>query len=391
MSLKIDFVERASRKGVRMTSLCREFGISRETGYKWLHRFRQEGYEGLEEQSRRPSSHPMATAEEVVMAVLKLREAHPRWGPKKLVELLRGRFKQQAPSRATVARILHRFGQVRKRRHKAPVSVVDRAPVVDAKRPNEVWTVDFKGWWRSGDGTRCEPLTVRDNHSRYLLAAKLLPSTNVEAVRRVFEELFRRYGVPDAIQCDNGQPFISVQSRGGLTRLSAWWVSLGISIVRSRLACPQDNGGHERMHRDLKADVQSQAVGTRLRTQRALDRWRQEFNHVRPHEALHGKTPASIYRPGKRRALRPRMWPYPAGWTVKRAFGPKGCLSINGEDVHISRAVIGHVLGVEPIGPHRARVWLHDVELGEVQVAPPAATIDAACLRFTMRAKKRSA
>ncbi len=391
MSLKIEFVGKASKPDANVSALCREFGISRETGHKWLQRFRELGYDGLEERSRRPRTSPLATAEQVVLAVLEAREAHPAWGPKKLVGLLGRRLKQDTPSRATVARILKRFGQVRRRRRKAPISVLDRAPDVVAGAPNNVWTVDFKGWWRSGDGTRCEPLTVRDAYSRFILAAKLLKGTTVEEVRGQFDRIFRRYGVPEAIQCDNGEPFISVQSRAGLTRLSAWWVSLGITIVRSRPGCPQDNGGHERMHRDLKADVQAHPQWNRLQEQRALDRWRQEFNHVRPHEALQGKTPAELYRPCQRRSLRPVRWQYPPGWATKRAHGPNGCVFLNGETLHLGRPFIGHLLGIEPRGDRVACVWLNDVELGEVQVTPPTAVIDAACVRFMRKKKGRAA
>lgn len=389
MSLKIEFVEKASQKDANVSGLCREFGISRETGHKWLQRFRELGYDGLEEHSRRPTKSPLATAEEAVAAVLQFREAHPSWGPKKLVELLRPRFKGDTPSRATIARILKRFGQVRRRKHRAPVSVLERAPDVPANAPNDVWTVDFKGWWRAGDGARCEPLTVRDAFSRYMLSAKLLEATTTDQVRGEFERLFRRYGVPSAIQCDNGAPFISVQSRAGLTRLSAWWISLGIAIVRSRPGCPQDNGGHERMHRDMKADVASFPQANRLTEQRALDRWRQEFNHVRPHEALCGKTPATLYRPGVSRSLRPLRWLYPAGWASKRAHGPHGCISINGESLYLGRAVIGQTLGIEPRSDRVVCVWFHDVELGEMPVALPTATIDAACARFIQRKGSR--
>ena len=194
--------------------------------------------------------------------------------------------------------------------------------------------------------------------------------------------------MPAAIQSDNGGPFINVQSRAGLTRLSAWWISLGIAIVRSRPGCPQDNGGHERMHRDLEADVASSPQASRQVEQRALDRWRQEFNHVRPHEALGGKTPADVYRPGSRRSLRPVIWQYPQGWIAKRAHGPDGCVAVNRQSIHVGRAFIGHVLGIEPRSGNVACLWLHDVELGEVRLAPPTAVIDKACVRFLRRSKK---
>jgi putative transposase len=389
MSLKIEFVERAATAGANISALCREFGISRETGHKWQRRFRKQGYDGLVELSRRPAKAPLATAEDIVLAVLSNREAHPKWGPKKLLELLRARYGKQTPSRATIARILHRFGQVRRRRRRAPISIIERVPRVVVVACNDVWTVDFKGWWRAGDGDRCEPLTVRDGFSRFILCAKLLAHTTVEAVRKQFEVLFRRYGLPKAIQCDNGQPFISVQSRAGLTRLSAWWVSLGIAIVRSRPGCPQDNGAHERMHRDMRADVEAFPQATRLREQRALDRWRQEFNHVRPHEALRGKTPAKIYKPGPRRSLRLPMWRYPLGWTTKRPHSPNGRIFFRGENLPVGRAFIGHRLGVEPRDERSVRLWLRDVELGDFDVGPETSAVDAACARFIERSKAK--
>jgi putative transposase len=152
--------------------------------------------------------------------------------------------------------------------------------VVEA--PNDVWTVDFKGWWRTADGTRCEPLTVRDAFSRFVLDLRILPATSTEHVRPTFERLFARYGVPRAIHSDNGQPFASTQSIAGLSKLSAWWVSLGITLVRNRPGCPQDNGGHERMHGDIRFEIQSASAPTVSAQQKICDEWRAEFNHVRP-------------------------------------------------------------------------------------------------------------
>src|SRR5882672_4293116 len=187
MSLKMEFVEKASRPGARMAELCRQYGIARETGYKWLNRFKRESYAGLEERSRAPHSSPLMKAEELVQAILMAREAHPRWGPKKLHGLVKRQFGGETPSESTIARVLRRFGQVRVRRARRPLSTVERAPEVAANEPNDVWTVDFKGWWRSLDGYRCEPLTVRDAFSRYVLAVVVLEGTSGAPVRGVFE------------------------------------------------------------------------------------------------------------------------------------------------------------------------------------------------------------
>lgn len=386
MALKIEFVERASRRGVKMAPLCREYGISRETGYKWLRRYRDLGYEGLEEESRRPGSSPLALAEQLVVAVLEAREAHPRWGAKKLRNLLQRKYGDSTPGRATIERVLSRVGLVRRRRKVRPANVVERAPEAVAKGPNDVWTVDFKGWWRTLDGSRCEPLTVRDAFSRYVLCAKAMPNTSMAGVRQEFERLFRRYGIPRAIQCDNGTPFISVTSRGGLTQLSAWWVSLGIQLVRSRPACPQDNGAHERMHRDIRADVQAFPSSHRQAEQRAIDRWRQEFNHVRPHEALGGKVPSDLYRAGPRRSLALVRYDYPVGWLVRRVFG-KGLVCLHNEQRVVGRALVGYRIGLEPLEAGLHRVWFGELDLGDLQPSLTTTQIDHGCEHFL--AKKR--
>lgn len=368
MSSKIAFMKQATKARANIAALCREHGISRQTAYKWLKRYRHQGPDGLEEQSRRPRSAPLATGEEVVAALLTARAGHPRWGPRKLIGVLRKQFGTATPSERTVARVLERFGQVRHRRKRRGLSVVERAPQVSAKAPNDVWTIDFKGWWRTSDGSRCEPLTVRDAFSRFVLALVLLPRTTASEVRAVLERLFRRYGVPKAIQCDNGVPFISVRSLAGLSQLSAWWVSLGIRIVRSRPGCPQDNGGHERMHLDVAGDLQAMPEANALRQQRACDRWRQEFNHVRPHDALRGRTPAELYKATPTRpAMRPPL--YPPGWLVRRV-SKGGAIGDSNDGQFLSTALAGYYVGLQPIAGLRYRAWFYDVDLGELELVP---------------------
>jgi putative transposase len=367
MSLRIEFVERA-KAGESIAALCREFKISRTTGHKWQKRFEAQGYEGLEEQSRRPKTAPLATGEELVMAILEARDRHARWGPRKLFGLLRRHFGDQTPSERTIARILRRAERVRERRSRRKPSFVDRAPHVQAQQPNEVWTVDFKGWWRSQDGKRCDPLTVRDAFSRFVLAVHLCRPTTA-AVREVFERLFTRHGVPKAIQCDNGEPFVSVRSRGGLSQLSAWWMSLGIRLVRSRPGCPQDNGGHERMHADISAESQSHPAPTREAQQRELDRWRQEFNHVRPHDALGGKTPADVFKPAERRKALARPFQYTSGTAVVRVRA-NGDFSWCGSKYFLSTSLRGHHVGIQFVDVLHVRAWFHELDLGTVEIAP---------------------
>ena len=367
MSSKIEFVEKASQRNANISALCREYEISRQTGHKWLKRFLELGYAGLEDDSRRPQVSPLSTGEEIVAALLAARVDHPRWGPKKLVVVLRRTFGELTPSEKTVGRILRRFNQTRLRRKKRGLSVVERAPDETATAPNDVWTIDFKGWWRAADGSRCEPLTIRDAYSRYVLSVQLMERCTGEQVRLLMTRLFRRHGVPKAIQCDNGSPFISAQSLAGLTKLSAWWLSLGIRIVRSRPGCPQDNGAHERMHADIAGDVQINPAATFALQQRACDRWQKVFNDVRPHQALAGKTPAELFKstPSK---LSAKPYAYPLEW-VKRVVSASGCIRIAGEDYFLSTALHSYQVALEPAAGLHRRVWFHDTNLGEIEIA----------------------
>ncbi|OLD47066.1 MAG: hypothetical protein AUI48_05380 [Chloroflexi bacterium 13_1_40CM_2_68_14] len=326
MSLKLKFVEQACAPGANIAALCREYAISRQTGHKWLRRYHEEGPLGLVEQSRRPRSSPLTKAEDIVAAIVELRNRRPSWGPDKIARVIAARFGSEAPSRSTVARVLRRLGKVKRRRPVARFWAVNGREHVDVRAPNELWTIDFKGWWKAGNGQRCEPLTVRDAYSRYVLAATLVGSTRGTVVKHVLQRLFREHGVPGAIQCDNGCPWVSTQSRGGLTRLSAWLMSLGIRLVRSRPGCPQDNGGHERMHRDL-GELQLRPARSRAAQQLEVDRWLVDFNHVRPHAALGGKTPAEVYRPVERRSIALVVPTYPPDWRTRRV-GSSGFISL---------------------------------------------------------------
>jgi putative transposase len=369
MSLKLEFVERATQPGAKLAPLCREFGISRPTGTKWVKRFKQEGYAGLEERSRRPGSSPLSLAEDLVMAVLEQRDRHSTWGAKKLRDLLLKRFGDATPSMATIARILRRAGVVQSRRRGKPLSVVNQAPSVAAQAPNDVWTMDFKGWWRTHDSSRCEPFTVRDAFSRYVLAITVLPSTTGVQVRAELERLFKKHGLPKAFQCDNGSPFISTRARGGFTVLSVWLTTLGIRIVRSRPGHPQDNGGHERMHRDVAQEVQRWPREDLRAQQRELDRWMAEFNHVRPHDALGGKTPSDLYMPSDRKLRAPRPYAYPANFCVRRV-GRTGHISWHGEHGYVGQAFRGEHVGLEPQEGLRWRLWFRDLDLGLVELLP---------------------
>lgn len=368
MSQKLEFVEKATVPGANVSALCREYGISRQTGHKWLRRYRVGGYLALSERSRRPDSSPLTTAEDVVVGVLELRERHPSWGPQVISRVLGRKLGESAPSASTVARVLRRLGKIRKRRPPVRVWSVEGRPRVEVRGPNDLWTIDFKGWWRAANGDRCEPLTVRDAHSRKVLAVTLVVNTRATHVRRVLERLFKLYGRPAAMQSDNGSPFVSVRARGGLTRLSAWLVSLGIRLFRSRPASPQDNGGHERMHRDL-AELQLSPAGSRRSQQRACDRWLIDFNHVRPHQALCGKTPDETYRNSPRRGLVQRIPGYPPGWITRRV-NCQGEIYLHGDSVFVSKAVSRQLVGLKQETELLWAVRFFDVDLGSIEVLP---------------------
>jgi transposase InsO family protein len=367
MGSKLEFLEAADRPGANISKLCREAGISRQTGHKWLRRFRERGYRGLEDESRRPRSSPGMTGPEVVQAVLALRDRHPSWGPAKLVRILAVPLGEDCPSRVTVARLLKSAGKVRKRRPRVRVWHVGERPSVEAKEPNDLWTIDFKGWWRAKNGERCEPFTVRDAMSRMVLAAIVVASTRAAVVRRILEKLFAKHGVPTAMLMDNGAPWISSRSRGGLTKLSAWLVSLGIRLYRSRPASPQDNGGHERMHRDLN-ELRLSPGRSRRAQQPLCDRWMLDFNHVRPHEALDGKTPAEVYGSPKPRPMAMSVPTYPSGFITRRVLS-SGEITMNNDRVGIGRAFVGYLVGLRYEGGLRWRVFFFEIDLGVVEIA----------------------
>ena len=370
MSQKLEFIEKASAPEANISALCREYGISRQTGHKWLRRFRAQGYTGLVEQSRRPLVSPFTTAEEVVVRILELRDHHWSWGPDKIARVLRRAHGEGAPSKSTVARVLQRLGKMSRRRRRVRVWSVNERPRVEVHAPNDLWTVDIKGWWLARNRERCEPLTVRDAFSRKVLAVTLLEPYRTGHVRDVLRELFERHGLPTAMQSDNGTPFVCTRARGGLSRLSAWLVSLGIRLIRSRPGCPQDNGGHERMHRDL-SELERRPARTRRAQQRDCDRWMVDFNEVRPHDALGGKTPAEVYHDSERRSLTPLAPSYPPEWKVRRV-SKTGTVTVEDDTVFVSSALAGQLIGLKQEGVLLWRARFFDIDLGTIEIVPVA-------------------
>lgn len=370
MDERARFVLRAREAGSNVSALAREFGVSRKTAYKWLERYAEAGVAGLEDMSRRPHR-AVSLSGECVLQILEVRRRYPHWGPRKLVHVLKRKGVIGVPSARSIARVLERadIPLIRVRRPKAPASSHASAPTVApvsrAEFPNALWTVDFKGWWRAIDGTRCEPLTVRDASSRFVLCAKLMRSQSASTIRAEFERLFAMYGLPEAILVDNGVPFVSTQSRGGLTVLSAWWVSLGIRLVRSRLGHPEDNGAHERMHGDMKFELELSPRASFATQQRALDEWRTTFNDTRPHEALAMQVPASQYRKSKRIYQGGKIPQYPRD-VVVRKVSMSGRIWLAGGSAFISRSLAGHNVALRARAEGGFELWFHSTDLGVV-------------------------
>ena len=312
------FVRAALQHRKPFTVLCLAFGISRRIGYKWCHRFQRGGPTGLRHRSRRPRSSPQRTTQRWRHILQRLRSRYPHWGAKKIHARLRHKFpRTRLPAVRTISKWLPRLCPcVRPHRHTRRGPRVELPALTQPDAPNEVWTVDFKGFFRTADGRRCDPLTVRDLFSRFLLAVRILPDQRHPAVRRVFLRLFRRYGLPKVIRMDNGTPFGSTAARG-LSALSVWWQTLGIAVEFIRPGHPEENGAHEQMHRELKRDTTRPAAAHPPAQQRRSDRWRRYYNTERPHEALAGRYPAERYHRSRRSYRGPQPLRYRRGWAVR--------------------------------------------------------------------------
>jgi transposase InsO family protein len=364
VDLRREFVLAASTPDANISQLCRDFGISRNNGYKWIRRHQERGISCLEERSRRPHS-VAGTSGETVLQLIEMRRQYPKWGPKKLQHLLlRQPDHGEVPSVKTVARILDRAGEPRVRRARRRLRLVLREhQKLEANAPNDVWTVDFKGWWRTVDGKRFEPLTVRDAFSRYVLCLQMLGSMRAEVVKPAFERLFEACGLPRVIRVDNGAPFACTAAPAGLSRLSAWWTSLGIRVSFSRPAHPQDNGSHERMHADVAAELEADPAESLALQQQAADRWRREFNEIRPHEAIGMKTPSDLYVRSESRYLGIRTPAYPPNSAIRRVSA-HGYVRYCGRDVFVSEAIVGFDVAVRKTNLGRVNIRFYELDLG---------------------------
>src|SRR6202035_3107124 len=317
---RMDFIMEYNGGLSTMAELCRVYKISRQTGYKWAKRLRREKLRGLEDRSHASARHPNQTRRSIEKRILKLRRKHPRWGPRKLLASLREKYgKTVWPAVSTIGDLLKREGLTvpRRKRHKTPPYT---EPFRAVTKPNQAWCVDFKGWFRTRDGERIDPLTMTDAFSRYLLRCQAVEKTDTEQVMAIFESAFREYGMPWAIRSDNGPPFAS-RAIAGISRLSVYLMKLGIVPERIQPGHPEQNGRHERMHRTLGEETAHPPAENRRAQQKSFDQFLWVFNEERPHEALGQKTPSSCYkvsgRPYPERVKEPE---YPSGMQVRRVL-----------------------------------------------------------------------
>jgi transposase InsO family protein len=367
---RTEFALRSLQPDVNMSELCKEYGISRTIGYKWKKRFLEEGAPGMRDQSRRPKQPGRELCEEVILRINRLHERHRKWGPKK-IHAQYAKAYGDAPSLSSVKRVYERSGWVEKRRK---ARCRDGGRIHEgrtAEQPNDIWTVDFKGWWHTGDGERCEPLTIRDENTRFVLAIMHLESARTEQVRLAFDKVFRTYGLPKAIRSDNGTPFAARSAVLGLSQLSAWWVALGIDLERGRPGKPQDNGAHERMHRDMKAELQSCAKSTPQEQQAAFDVWRREFNEERPHEALGMKCPAEVYVKSPR-AYQGAPSDIAYEGMTSRKVHQMGYIRMEGKNIQISRSLAGWSVGLKALDADNYEVYFCKLRLGQIELTTAA-------------------
>jgi putative transposase len=360
MQERMKFITMVEDESASFAEACRRFGISRKTGYKWWERYNALGPAGLEAGSSVALHNGQSLSDTQVDAVVSLRREHPTWGPKKLRARLEALGASEAlPAVSTIGAVLKRHGLVRPRRRRthAPRELTG---LTVGERPNDVWCVDFKGDFLLGDKTRCYPLTITDFESRYLLACVALRSTSDGPAQEVFEQTFREFGLPEFIRSDNGVPFASA-GIGSLTGVSIAWIKQGIAPERTEPASPQQNGRHERMHRTLKAEATHPPAHDLIAQQRVFDRFRHEYNDVRPHEALGQRTPASRYALSSRTLKEPTTPSYHAMQT--RRLDERGRLAFLGGATLLTKQ-----LALEAVGLEEVADGVHDVYFGPLRL-----------------------
>ena len=363
MSERIRFIHDHQLGVYDMTELCQRYGISRKTGYKWLRRFSEHGYEALKDRSRRPHSCPHKTPDRCVEAILEKKRRHPFWGAKKIVPRLRGKYPDEPwPAVSTGSAILERHGLVKSRGRSRKRGHAGR-PDTPMTEPNAVWTIDFKGQFKTRDGKYCYPLTVADGNSRFLLGCQGFLSPCLSDTKKTMTTTFRNYGLPSIIRSDNGTPFAS-SAIGRISKLSVWWIKLGIYPELIEPAHPEQNGRHERMHRTLKAETARPPAGNLSAQQRRFNIFRTEYNEERPHEALGQVTPASVYTPSAKPFLE-HLPPieYPGHFEVRRV-SRNGGIRWNSKWVNVSHVLATEFIGFEEVDDDLWNVYFGPLWLG---------------------------
>jgi putative transposase len=345
-----------------MTELCARYGVARKTGYARLERYRAEGEAAFTDRSRAPRSCPHRTPEAIEELIVAQRKA-VRWGARKLLRTLRDKYPDVTfPARSTVSDIIDRHGLAEHRRRRTRWQHPGVVPPT-TQAPNDLWTTDFKGQFRTGDGVYVYPLTIVDLHSRYILRVEGLPNVRTEGAKPEFERLFREVGLPKAIRSDNGAPFASTGIHG-LCELNAWWMRLGIVHQRIQPASPQQNGAHERMHRTLKRETARPPAANMRAQQRRFDTFRRQFNDERPHEALDDATPSSVWTPSPRQF--PRRVPKPdyPGHCETRKVSNAGVFRLATTQIFLSHALAGDYIALEEVDDGLWNILFYNTLLG---------------------------
>ena len=352
MDERLKFIARLL-DGEKMSSLCREFGISRPTGYKIFSRYKDCGLDGLQDRSRRPYRHANQLPFQIERTILQLKREYPSWGaPKIRDKLIREYPMIQPPAKSTVHAVLDRHGLVKRRKRRRYKA--QGTPLTNSCKPNGLWCVDYKGEFMLGSHQYCYPLTITDYQSRYLLACEGLESTKSTFAFTVFERVFKEFGLPDAIRSDNGLPFASPNALFGLSRLSIWWLRLGINIERIKPGNPQQNGRHERMHLTLKKEATKPASFNFLQQQDRFDKFIQVYNNERPHQSLNGQYPGDLYTPSARAYRAPEEPEYP--YHDRSAHVTQcGRICIGKRKINLSTVFAGQTVGIREV---EDKIWL---------------------------------
>lgn len=339
--------------GENMTAVCREFGISRKTGYKIFNRYKDCGLEGLQDRSRRPIRQANRLPFQIERTILQIKGEKPTWGAPKIRDRLQRQYPSiKPPAKSTVHAVLERHGMVearKKRRYRA-----EGTELSEGRSPNELWCADYKGEFQLGNHQYCYPLTITDYRSRYLLACEALESTKERFAFTIFERVFKEFGLPAAIRTDNGVPFSSPTALFGMSRLSVWWLRLGIAIERIKPGNPQQNGRHERMHLTLKKEATKPPGFNSLQQQARFDRFIEEYNNERPHQALNMKYPAEVYTPSARAYAAPADPEYPFHDRTVRVT-QCGRICIGRRKISLSKSFADQLVGIQEVGE---KIWL---------------------------------